>query len=290
MPRVILAEDSRTQAAVIRITLESKGFQVQICRDGAEALKAVAQDPPDLVLTDLDMPELDGVGLVKALKSDHPAVPAIIMHTSGSEQSALAALRSGAVDYVMKRSLADEIDPAYRRLRNVQAALSQCVPPSPHLIEATHSFLLDNDAAAIQPLIAHLHVAVASTGVWDDNDRLRFCIAAREAIQNAMHQNNLELPGAPFETLADESECLGEGRRKERPYYERRVRVAFDVSRSRFKCTIEDQGRPLNHAAAEAAVKTSLERHHGLVLLTNFMDQTSFESAPNRMVFTNGRA
>src|SRR4051812_13957747 len=109
MSRILVAEDSRTQALQIQLLLEEAGFTVRLAQNGREALDLLRQEAPDLVLTDLDMPELNGLQLVESVRRDYPAVPVVLMTALGSEEIAVRALESGAASYVPKRKMPEDI-------------------------------------------------------------------------------------------------------------------------------------------------------------------------------------
>ena len=102
MARVLVVEDSPTQAAEIRFLLEDAGFDVDVAVDGVEALSSLHESLPDLIVTDLQMPRMDGLALVEAVKSKHPAVPVVLITAHGSEE--IAARRSALVRPVTCRS------------------------------------------------------------------------------------------------------------------------------------------------------------------------------------------
>src|SRR5947209_1668793 len=109
MTRILVVEDSRTQAQQIRFLLEDAGFEVDVAGDGLEGLDRLGRGLPDAVLTDLDMPRMNGLELVEAVRRDHPAVPVILMTALGSEDIAAQALQKGAASYVPKKNLAKDI-------------------------------------------------------------------------------------------------------------------------------------------------------------------------------------
>src|SRR5262245_61012327 len=82
------------------------GWKVQVAGNGAEALALLGRETPAVVLTDMQMPEMDGLELVEAIRSQYPLVPVVLMTAHGSEDLAIRALHAGAASYVPKKSLA----------------------------------------------------------------------------------------------------------------------------------------------------------------------------------------
>ena len=85
MSSLLLVEDSLTQATQIRLTLKKAGFDVYVAENGRLALDVLQTHEPDLVLTDLQMPEMDGLQLVDAVRRDHPHLPVVLMTSHGSD-------------------------------------------------------------------------------------------------------------------------------------------------------------------------------------------------------------
>jgi CheY-like chemotaxis protein len=96
MSRVLVVDDSSTQARLIEVILEDAKFEVEVAGQGLEALSAIQRDPPDVVLTDLQMPEMNGLELVQAIRQQYPFLPVVLMTAHGSEEIATQALQRGA--------------------------------------------------------------------------------------------------------------------------------------------------------------------------------------------------
>ncbi len=92
---ILVAEDEVLVAWALRSILEEAGYRVTVAHDGEQALALQAQDPADVLLTDLQMPRLDGYGLIRELRADHPMLPVIVM-TGAPDPSGLAELRGAA--------------------------------------------------------------------------------------------------------------------------------------------------------------------------------------------------
>ncbi len=78
-PRILLAEDEGLAAMAIEEELLAEGYDVVVAPDGLAALEAAARQPPDLLMTDLRMPRLDGMGLIRTLRAVRPDLPVLVM-------------------------------------------------------------------------------------------------------------------------------------------------------------------------------------------------------------------
>jgi DNA-binding NtrC family response regulator len=106
---LLVVDDERHQRESLQTILEDEGYRVAIASDGREALSRFAEVHPEVVLTDLKMPGLSGMDLIRALK-DGPLPPRIILITAhGSVERAREAHRLGAFDYMSKPVVADEL-------------------------------------------------------------------------------------------------------------------------------------------------------------------------------------
>jgi diguanylate cyclase (GGDEF)-like protein len=101
---VLVVEDDRFIARLLEVELKVAGFRVRIANDGATALQAALEDPPDLVLADVMMPGMDGFELTRRLRDDHrtEGVSIIIVTARGLAADKLTGLTAGADDYIVK--------------------------------------------------------------------------------------------------------------------------------------------------------------------------------------------
>src|SRR5262245_59367196 len=102
MKPVLIVDDEEDSRSALRVILTSWGYEVEVAADSQEALTKASADRPALVITDLVMPDVDGMGLMSALQRDFPHVPVIILTGFATVDSAVAAMREGAYDYLTK--------------------------------------------------------------------------------------------------------------------------------------------------------------------------------------------
>jgi two-component system chemotaxis response regulator CheY len=105
MPRhVMTVDDSKTMRDMVSFTLRSAGFQVSEAEDGQKALQVLHTTSVDLVITDLNMPKLDGVGLIRALRADpkHRATPILMLTTESDPAKKAEGRGAGATGWLVK--------------------------------------------------------------------------------------------------------------------------------------------------------------------------------------------
>ncbi len=107
--RIVIVDDEPRMAAVVAMALERDGHRCTRYASAAEALAAIEAHGADVVVTDLRMPEIDGLELLRRLRATHPTLPVILLTAHASVPSAVAAMRDGAFDYVAKPFDNDEL-------------------------------------------------------------------------------------------------------------------------------------------------------------------------------------
>ncbi len=101
-PAILVVDDQEDSRTALQTILTSWGYEVEVAAEGQEALKKVSVSRPALVITDLVMPDIDGLSLMSALQRELPRVPVIILTGFATVDSAVAAMREGAYDYLTK--------------------------------------------------------------------------------------------------------------------------------------------------------------------------------------------
>jgi two-component system response regulator AtoC len=109
MPRVLVIDDDASLRFTLEAVLSDAGLSVETCDTGAHGLVAFEARGADVVLTDLAMPEMDGMQVLERLRAQDPSVPVIMLTAHGSERVAVAAMKAGAHDYLPKPFDPDEL-------------------------------------------------------------------------------------------------------------------------------------------------------------------------------------
>ena len=115
MTRVLVVDDDPSLRFTLEAVLGDAGFVVEACDGGPAALTAFEARGADLVLTDLAMPDMDGMAVLARMRVIDPSVPVMMLTAHGSERVAVAAIKAGAFDYLPKPFDPDELALAVRR-------------------------------------------------------------------------------------------------------------------------------------------------------------------------------
>jgi len=122
-PHILVVDDEPQITRVLRTSLNAQGYEIRAANDGETALEIAKDFVPDLVITDLAMPRMNGIELCRRLRQTSQ-VPIIVLSVRGEERSKVEALDSGADDYITKPFSTGEL------LARIRAALRRS-PPSP---------------------------------------------------------------------------------------------------------------------------------------------------------------
>ena len=296
MPKILIVDDNPVDRQLASRLLEKNadalsiagvgGLQILVAADGQEAFAVALREKPDLIVTDLNMPVRDGLGLVEDIKLKLPQIPVILMTAQGSEEIAMRSLQRGAAYYVPKRMLAqDLVDAVVSVLESSQAAQStkrvlEC------MIQSDVHFLLENDAALIPPLVGYLKESLFRIGGSDETGLVRVTIALREAVLNAMHHGNLELSSTLRETNDKEYHRLAQERCAQKPYRDRKVYVQAVDTPDESIYIVRDEGPGFDPAKLPDPLDPeNMDRvsGRGLLLIRTFMDEVRHNPAGNEI-------
>lgn len=292
MPVVLIVDDSEVDRRLVGGLLP-KGLEwlVEFADNGREALEKMRLSLPDVVITDMLMPEMDGMELVSSVRMDYPHIPVILITSHGNETLAVEALQKGATSYVPKQSLADKLQETVEQVLALAKADRSYSRLVSCLKNSQYSFALDNDLALIPPLVDLVQQMLAGMRCCDATERMHVGIAVEEALLNAVLAGNLELNR---EEVREARRLLRQGvvsplvrqRASTPPYAGRVTHVKTDVSPHQAVFVIRDEGRGFDTSQVpDRDDPDTLEQRagRGLVLMKHFMDEVTFNAVGNEV-------
>ena len=128
--RIMVVDDQQEILDLTATVLAGAGYEVATVSSGAEALRQLSEEPFDLVLLDINMPEMDGWETLRLLRSDQrPSAPPVVMFSiKGEVRDKIQGLQEGAVDYITKPFVVDSFLSRIERILDAQSA----GPDAPH--------------------------------------------------------------------------------------------------------------------------------------------------------------
>lgn len=287
MPRVLVVDDSAVDRHLVGQYLQAdEEFEIDYAGHGREALDKMAAQVPDVVVTDLIMPEMDGLELVGEIRDRYPHVPVILISSRGSEEIVVQALQRGAASYVPKRSLARRMLATVRNVLAVSSSQQRQVRLMECMTCNECTFELENNAALIAPLINYLQQIMETLGLGDEAERTRVGVALEEALANALYHGNLQV-GSELRGEDDEAYYrLIQERMRTPPYCHRRIHVRARLARDMAKFVIRDEGPGFDpNSLPDPTDPANLEKAsgRGLLLMKTFMDEVIYNETGNEV-------
>ncbi|MDA1049198.1 MAG: response regulator [Planctomycetota bacterium] len=289
---ILVVDDSPVERLLVEsLLIRNPSYRVELAENGKEAMDKIDAAPPDLVVTDLLMPEMDGLELVRQVRRQYPDLPVILMTAYGDETTAIDSLDAGAASYVPKAKQAERLVETVDRVvghalvqRNHER-LRQC------MLEYNGRFWLENDLSLIRALVDHVQQVMVDQEFGDTVERIRSGEALEEALLNAMYHGNLEIDEHELAKVRSELDdhllCRLVDERCRDPHIgERRILVVVHLTPTDARFVIRDQGRGFSTsfvASRKATDRFEQGAGRGLTLIESLMDEVSYNAHGNEL-------
>ncbi len=290
MATILVVDDSAADRRLAQHLLEKQSWDVLQAEHGQQALDRMATAEVDLVLTDLVMPEMDGLAFVKHAAADHPLLPVVLMTGRGSEEIAVKALEAGAASYVPKKLLARDLIEVVERILETSRERRSYKRLLGRLRNA--SFVLENDLRLIASLVSYLTGILRDSGIFNESDCHGVSTALDEALTNAYFHGNLEVSSKIREHDPRAYRALAEERRQVAPYRDRRIVVRAALSDDDVRFVVSDEGQGFDvDAVPDPTLPENLIQPsgRGIFLMRTFLDEVNYNDAGNEVTLLKRR-
>ena len=286
MKILVVDDDDVDREMAQRCLAEIGDLEVMLARDGDQALEIVARERPDVVLTDLRMPGINGLELVERLADEHPLVPAILMTSQGNEKIAVEALQAGAASYVPKADLAYGLADTVEQILAMVEERRSRHQVLRFLTGCETRFVLVNDPELITPLAVFVEESLERLGFGTKALRSQVGVCLIEALANAMLHGNLEVDSALRRSDRNSFDSMVGDRRDREPYSSRRVRCEARESATRVEYTVADEGPGFDPADLPDPTDPSnllVVSGRGVMLMKTMMDEVTYTDGGSRV-------
>ena len=261
-------------------------IQAACAEDG---LKELEERHIDAVVSDLIMPNMDGREFLRKINLDFAGIPVVLITAMGDDKIAAECVELGAVNYVPKRRMAEDLVPA---LEDVIAAQKEVVATRrvlQHVVQNRCEFEIQNDLDQIRSLINFLRDRLSGFERFTATDIQSMTTAVRESLLNAYFHGNLETNSRPLEHTREEYVARAVRRKTESPYSDRRIRLEVSLDPVEITFRITDQGKGFKHAIVADITGPPDDRFpagNGFRQIQQSMDAVSFNESGNMIILT----
>ena len=258
---ILVVDDSETDRTLVSGLIESErpDWDVMSCEAAAEGLDVLAARHITAVVTDLFMPEMSGEEFLIEVRRRFPTVPVILITSQGNDEIAARSLELGAVNYVPKRRLSEDLIPAIDEIvRGAgEAALARDVLT--YLLRSQTLFRIDSDLEQIRSLLHLIRERLQALRTLQDDEVRQVTDAVREALMNAHMHGRPAGPDPVIEVeLTQTPEC-----------------ICFSIT---------DQGCGFDTSLVSC--EESAETGNGFRIMRRHMDLIEFNDRGNRIALT----
>ncbi|MCC7424238.1 MAG: response regulator [Planctomycetaceae bacterium] len=293
MPHILVVDDTpleRDIAAQILRTVD--GWTIHTAASGEAALLMLREVPVDVIVSDLQMPDVDGLELLEAVHESFPHVPLVIMTARGSEETAVNALQKGAASYVSKSHLLRDLVPTISSvLTHAARDLSEARLMS-GMIRKQATFRLPNDSSLIPQAVSYVQGVLDEFSLCDERDRVRIGVAVEEAMVNALVHGNLGVSSELRERGDDSFSRLCALRGTQEPYCDRHITLDIQAETDEMTLTIRDEGEGFDvDALPDPTDIENLARcsGRGILLMRSFLDVVRYNEKGNEVTLVKRR-
>jgi CheY-like chemotaxis protein len=284
---ILVVDDMAFDLRLVSKVLESvDGLRLLYARNGREALAIIERDSPTAVLTDMIMPEMNGLELVYEIRSLYPHIPVVLMTASGSEDIAMEALRAGAINYIPKKHLMRDLVQTIRKVIAMAKTRRERARVLSFLDRRESSFVLENNPDLLDPLVALVNEDLEGMDTMDATRRMQTCVALQESLINALFHGNLEVSSDLRQENENEFYSQAQERCAQTPYRGRKIRFQSQIDHEAARFLVADDGPGFD----VAIMNRTIEPEHltriggrGLLLIRTFMDQVTFNKIGNEI-------
>jgi CheY-like chemotaxis protein len=297
MPSILVVDDTPVDRILVQGLLRRRAdYTVEAVEDAESALERLETFVPDVLVTDLQLPQLSGLDLVVVLRERFPGLPVVVITAHGNEDTALQALADGAASYVPKPQMSERllstIDKVLDSARTDRAAadFQSC------LQESRLRFTVPVAADVFGPLSEMAVGMAASIGLCEPHDKLRFLLALQAFLRIGQFVGNLELPLSALDALeasGPATQADGSNRLQDARFRHRSLGVEIELSGEQGVFRVTHQGPPLNLESLSVSASPSsagAAACRELVLVRAFAHSFQLEGDGRTLAMTRRRS
>jgi CheY-like chemotaxis protein/anti-sigma regulatory factor (Ser/Thr protein kinase) len=270
------------------------GYTWESAADGEEALAKIMASPPDLLVTDIKMPRIDGLELIRRIKDEGLELPVVVITAYFDIENAITALRLGAVNFFKKPFEFPAIHNAIFKLERLKANRIERANVLNYLDKGNMHFVIPSNIDLIDGVSNYITERAVEYGVISYNQKFYIQLAIDEAISNAILHGNLHIKEleADADNAGKTREELYRLRCSQPDYAAKKVYVDAVVNTGRLEVAVTDEGQGFDYSLLpDPTDDVNVFDYHGrgIFVIRNIMDNVKFSHKGNRITLIKNK-
>jgi len=281
--KILIADDEEPIIDSLSQHFTRWGYTCEGAADGEEALARIMASPPDLLVTDIKMPRLDGLQLIGKIKDEGLELPVVVITAYFDIENAITALRLGAVNFFKKPFDFPAIHNAVFKLEKMKASRIERVAVLNYLEKGDMRFVIPSNIDLIDGVSNYVTERAVEFGVIPSNQKFYIQLAIDEAISNAILHGNLRIKEleADADNAGKTREELYRLRCSQPDYATKKVYVDAIVNPGKLEVAVTDEGHGFDYSLLpDPTDDTNVFDYHGrgIFVMRNIMDYVEFSN------------
>ena len=283
----LVVDDNPTITHLIELQLCKAGYCCTTAANGKEALLQIGRNVFDLVISDISMPGMNGLELLKAIKLKKPLLPVLIITGHATIENAVEALRLGAINFITKPIRFDKVFETINKVLDLNKRKNALYTAGKYLIQEARHFAIPTGELYVSDLATYLTDPLDQIALVDTACLKSVTMAIYETLINAVEHGNLELDStlklsgkggmASFTSMKEK-------RMHDPAFASRKVTIQSSITANMAQFTITDEGSGFDYAAlVNPTTEGFIDKPHGrgIFLIRQIFDEVKFNDSGN---------
>ena len=283
----LVVDDNPTITRLIELQMTKAGYRCDTAANGENALEKINRTDFDLVISDISMPGMTGLELLKAIKQKKPQLQVLIITGHATIDNAVEALRLGAINFITKPIRFNEVFETINKILDLKSRKKAIRTASKYFLYESRHFAIPTRELYVSDLATYLTEPLEQISLVDPTCIISVTMAIYEALVNAVEHGNLELDSAVKFTDSSGMAAfknLKENRLKDPLFASRKVTIKSIIDSSIARFTITDEGAGFDYTAlVDPTSESCIDQTHGrgIFLIRQIFDEVRFNASGN---------
>jgi CheY-like chemotaxis protein len=283
--RILIADDEEQIIDILRLHFEKWGYSCDSAENGEEAFSKIIKSPPDLLVTDIRMPRMDGLELIEKIKGEGIELPVVVITAYFDIDNAIKALRLGAVNFFKKPFEFPAIHNTIFKIEKLKVSQLERLNALSYLEKGDMRFIIPSDVDLIDGVSSYITDRAMDLGIIPGHHKFYTQLAIDEAISNAILHGNLRIKDLEAEDKRNRTrEELYRERFSQPEFGNKKVHIEAVLNPSMMEVVVTDEGDGFNYSELpDPTDSENVFRYHGrgIFVIRNTMDQVRFNEKGN---------